>query len=143
MGKLRASVNSNSQRLRIKNFHRRATYRQSSGLRYSTDAGERYWLSLSPQYSAGYSYFFRHTFSAAETLKAKPPSKLGSSFRPVFWLGVSRSERPFMGRKWVLGFVLTNPKLKSILGFVLTNPKLKSILGFVPASSKPKNGVSQ
>jgi hypothetical protein len=52
-----------------------------------------------------YSCFFRHTLARAETRRAQPPSKLESSFRPAFWLGVSRSERPLNGpQKRVLGF---------------------------------------
>ena len=56
---------------------------------------ERRRFGLGRKYSVraacAYSYFFRHTVFATETNRAKPPSKLGSSFRPAFWLGVLKN----------------------------------------------------
>jgi hypothetical protein len=93
MGELRGSVNSNSSRRRIKNFSRRATFPQERGLCPANDAS----LDMAGSTACVqrmYSYFFRHTLAGAETRRPLPPSKLESSFRPAFWLGVLRSERP-------------------------------------------------
>jgi hypothetical protein len=100
MGETRPAVNSNSLRLCIQNFSARATFSRSPGLTHRNFAGlrlaRRFRFSpySCPKYGNLYSYFFRYKLYRAETHGEQLPSKLMKSFRPVFWLGVFRCERP-------------------------------------------------
>ena len=98
MGEQRRSVNSKSLRLRIENFYRRATFPQERGSCPANGAGADLARSTACV-QRKYSCFFRHMSFATETNRAVPPSNLESSFRPAFWLGVLRFERPLVGRE--------------------------------------------